>query len=573
MTMLSPAATYHAELRQQLDSVGRAISVQRGLLWLARGLAAGSVVVLGLVIWAWSRDTVKTLPIPLLVAVPVLVALLMALGSLFIRHNSRELARQIDRAARLHERSTTALELGLRGEEFPLALAQMRDAVEHLKRIDMLEAFPPRVPRNELLASFFIVLIAAIVGISPNPWLLRARASNPSITIAREQAQRVQRLADSLQPNDSAEIDALRQLVSKGARTMDARSNEPDAALNALQDLEEQVQQMSAGDDQLSAALAAIASALSSNQATQPLSDAINTGDMHQISQAARDLAQAVSNLSPQQQQQVAQALRDAAGRAGRVSQNIANNLSNAADGLDQAAAAAGAGDPSQSGQPGDGQQQGGAQGTQQASSALSQLSQSAAAADARQRAASQLESSRNALERALGRTQSRSGNSSSSATNQRSSGGQGNNGQGADGTGQSQDGNGQGQSGDQNGSGGDPSGSGSQGNSGGQGSDNGQGGGYSTGGDGQSQNTGGSRSGLDVITDPQQVPTNGNVAPDESSVNPYTSDASSGGANAAPESVQPSYSSRPTQGNDSGSIPLGLRDLVKDYFSSLDQK
>src|SRR5689334_16937598 len=213
MTMLSPAATYHAELRQQLESVGRAISVQRGLVWLARGLVAGSVVVLGLIVWAWTSDTVKNLPIPALVGVPLVAALLMSLGSLFIRHKPRELARRIDRAARLQERSATALELGARGEEFPLALAQMRDAVEHLKRVDMLEAFPLRAPRRELLATFFVVLVAAIVGFSPNPWLLRARASNPSITIAREQAQRVQRLADSLPANQSAEIDALRQLV------------------------------------------------------------------------------------------------------------------------------------------------------------------------------------------------------------------------------------------------------------------------------------------------------------------------------------------------------------------------
>ena len=74
-------------------------------------------------------------------------------------------------------------------------------------------------------------------------------------------------------------------------------------------------------------------------------------------------------------------------------------------------------------------------------------------------------------------------------------------------------------------------------------------------------------------ITDPQQVPSSGNAAPNESMMNPYTSDAGSGDAQAAPESVQPTYSNKPTQGNDSGSIPLGLRDLVKDYFSSLDQK
>ena len=317
MTMLSPAATYHAELRQELGSVGRALSVQRGLVWIARGLAAGTVIVLGLVIAAWIRGTVDSLPLALLVAAPIAAGGLTGLGSLFIHHNTSELARRVDRAARLSERSTTALELGARGEDFPLALAQMRDAVEHLKRVDLMEAFPLRVPKNELMTAFFVVVIAALVGFSPNPWLLRARASNPAITIAREQAQRVQRLADSIQPQGSPEIEALRQLVSKGARTIDTKSNEPDAALNAIQDLEDQVRQMSAGDDQLASALAAIASALASDPATQNLANAINTGDMRQISQAAKDLAQASAGLSGQDQQRVAKVLRDAAGQAG----------------------------------------------------------------------------------------------------------------------------------------------------------------------------------------------------------------------------------------------------------------
>jgi len=567
MTMLSPAATYHAELREHLDSVGRALSVQRGLLWLTRGLAAGTVVVLGLVIWAWARDAVKTLPIVLLVVVPLVVGLVTAVGSLFIRHNSLELARRIDRAARLHERSTTALELGGRGDEFPLAIAQMRDAVDHLKRVDLLEAFPLRAPKHELMTAFFVVVIAAIVFISPNPWLLRARASNPTITIAREQAQRVQRLADSIQPNDAAELDALRQLLSKGAKTVDARSNEPDAALNALQDLEEQVQQMSAGDDQIAAALAAIASALASDPTTQPLADAINTGDMRQISQAARDLAQSTKNLTSQDQQRVAKVLRDASGRAGRMSQSIASNLSDAANALQAAsgadaanAAQAAQGDPSQ-----DGQQSAG--GAQAASDALNQLSDAAAGADARQRAASQLQSSRNALERALGRTQSRSGSNSSSGSRS-SSGSQGSNGsQNAE---QSQGG--QGRGGDQPGGGMDGNGGDTPGGDQGNGGDLGQGGGYSTGGD-SPNHTGASATQLDAITRPEQVPTNGQVAPDQSSMNPYTSDAGTGNAQTAPESVQPVYSSQPTQGNDSSSIPIGLRDLVKDYFSSLDQK
>src|SRR6202022_1621289 len=140
------------------------------------------------------------------------------------------------------------------------------------------------VPKTELMTAFFVVVIAAIVGLSPNPWLLRARASNPAITIAKEQAQRVQRLADSIQPQGSPELEALRQLVSKGARAIDAQSNQPDAALTALQDLEDQVRQMSAGDDQLASALAAIASALASDPTTQPLANAINPGDLPQTS-------------------------------------------------------------------------------------------------------------------------------------------------------------------------------------------------------------------------------------------------------------------------------------------------
>src|SRR5712691_7722082 len=568
MTLLSPAATYHAELREQLGTVGRALSVQRGLLWLARGLAVGTVGVLGLVVWAWVRDGVAALPLLLLVALPLGLSLVTAAASLFIRHNTRDLARRVDRAARLHERSTTALELGARGDEFPLALAQMRDAVEHLKRVDLLEAFPLRAPRNELMAAFFIVVIAVLIGISPNPWLLRARASNPAITIAREQAQRVQRLADSIQPS-TAELDALRQLVSKGARTVDARSNEPDAALNALQDLEEQVRQMSAGDDQLASALAAIASALASDPATQQLSNAINTGDMREISQAAKALAAAASSLTGQDQQRVARVLRDAAGRAGRISQSVASSLADAADAMSAGAGAnASASDDGQMGQSA-GQSRSGAssQSGQSARDALNQLSNDAAAAGERQRAASQLESSRNALERALGRTQSRSGSngrsSTSSQRSQSSSSSQAGD-QGQGGT--------QGQPGDQAGDGMDGAGGGMPGGDQGNGGDTGQGGGYSTG--GQSQNRAGiSGSGLDAIFRPEQLPGGGSFTPDQSSVNPYLGDAGTGEAQTSPESVQPTFSNKPTQGNDSGSIPLGLRDLVKDYFSSLDQK
>ena len=75
---------------------------------------------------------------------------------------------------------------------------------------------------------------------------------------------------------------------------------------------------MSAGDDQLASALAAIASALAADPATQQLANAINTGDMREISQAAKDLAQAAGGHERPGQAARGQVLRDAANRAGR---------------------------------------------------------------------------------------------------------------------------------------------------------------------------------------------------------------------------------------------------------------
>ncbi len=54
----------------------------------------------------------------------------------------------------LRQSERECFQLGARGAEFPLAVAQMRDAVEHLRRVDLLEAFPLRLPKHELTAAF-----------------------------------------------------------------------------------------------------------------------------------------------------------------------------------------------------------------------------------------------------------------------------------------------------------------------------------------------------------------------------------------------------------------------------------
>src|SRR3954469_20929236 len=91
---------------------------------------------------------------------------------------------------------------------------------------------------------------------------------------------------------------------------------------------------MSAGDDQLAAALAAVASALASDPATQQLASAINTGDLREISRAAKELAQQADGLTGQDRERVGRVLRDASNRAGRASPSVAGELADAASAL-----------------------------------------------------------------------------------------------------------------------------------------------------------------------------------------------------------------------------------------------
>lgn len=573
MTMFSPAAGYHAAVRQELEQFGRILALQRVMAWSVRGVVVGLVLDLAVLTWAWTREATASLPSVLLVIPPLLLAVLCGLATSLVRQTTTALAHRVDATARLQERSVTALELGSKGEEHPLALAQMRDAVEHLKRVDAFEAFPLRAPATELIAALLLVLLSAALWFAPNPWAIRARATNPAIAAAREQAQKVERLADSLQSTSTPEIEALRDMLRKGAATIDTRSEDPEAALGSLEDLEARVRQMSAGDDQLASALAAVANALAGNPSTNDLAQAINTGDLRDVSRAARALAQQTEQMTPEQRAQTAQTLRDAANRAGRSSPQLQSQLDDAANALASPSSSQQGQSGSNSAQQGQSSQSAGQQGqgaSRSPGEALNDLSNSAASAAERQRAQNQLQNSRNALERSLGRTQSRSGSGSqSSSSRSNSSSSQRGASDGTDGSaadGQSQGGQ-PGNEGSQQGSG--------QGGQEGQGGQDGQGSqpgsGYGTGSSGQQ--LGGGVSNLDAITRPESVGSPNGFSPDMTSDNPNLGEAGDGTARAQDEQVSPTFAQRTTQGGDGSSIPLGLRDLVKDYFSSLDQK
>lgn len=558
MSLLSPVELYHAELRQQLGVVGRALALQRALAWVSRGLVVGSVIDFTLVTWDWTHGTAFSSQTMLLGGLPAALALAAAAAALIVRPSMTEVARRVDRVAALHERALTALELGKQKAEHPLALAQMHDAVEHLRRLDTFRAFAPNLPRRELAAGFALVAASASLALSPNPWLARMRDSmSPAEAVAVDQALKVQRVADSLLDTGSPQGQELRDALNQGARSVQASSSQPDSALQSLQNLQRQIADMSAGDSQLQAGLSAAANALASSPQTKALASAIDSGDPRQTAQALSKLAQQIAQMTPDQQAQLAQALNSAADQARNASASTADQLSAAAQALASPDSAA---------------------------QALNQLGDSAMAAADRQRAQDQVSSSTSALARALGQVPNASMQRAGQQT--RANGQAGQNGQSSSQSAQSGTSNraaggdqaaqsdqagqaDQNAQGNQGGSGqGDQNAAGNQGSANqGQNGQSGSSSGYSTG-DGMQPQTG-DASRVDSNGHIEQVPQNGQAAPDQSGVDPNLSRASNGSASAAAENVSPAYSTAATQGGSSQPVPQGLQDLVRDYFNS----
>lgn len=539
----SPFATSHAELRQRLDTLERVLAFQRVLTWASRGLAVGLLVDAVLEVVRWVQSGFGLLPPALLVGLPLVILLAAAILALLPRTSAPQLARRVDRAGGLQERVVTALELGERGLDYPLAIAQVRDALEHLRRVDPLELFPVRAPVRELAAAVAAALLVAALILVPNPLRARVTPANPAAAAVKDQATRVQSLADSIPDDSSGSLDQLRALLSQGAQTVSSQSNSPDNALTSLQDLQQAVRAMSSDDDSYAAALAAVQAALAGNQATQQLASAISTGDLQQVARAERELAQETQQMTPQDRAQLAQTLQQAASAAGGQSPALAQQLASAANSLSQ--------------DPGDA-------GAQQAGQALDGMGDTASAAGERQRASNQLQSSASALQRALGENPSSGVGRPTSPSGQST---QADAPSGADSSDQgSQPGSSQGQGQGDQGQG--DQGSAPQGN--GNGGDNSQqsGGGSGT---GTADHTGDPSLGG---AEPQlQQDSSGQDAPNQSSTNAYLSGAASGSSQAQAQQVNPSYAPGETQGGQGSGLPLGLRDLVRSYFSSVDQQ
>ena len=333
----------HTALTNLLRRWERRQRLQRTWLWLPRSLLPGLATGVALALWTRLRFAAPADELLLPGALLVGTGLLLLLAHVWLRPRpSLPLARKFEQEFSLNERLSTALELieGRIHSSAELAMRQIADARLRAQAVDARAHLPLRSDRRAwalvllALLAFGLMLRLPVAGVPP------AGQTDAQEAAIDEAAAAVERISEELE-RDSALPEELRQQLSRElARTAAVLGQEalsPEEAFAALAESAEQLeqqalslnesirQQMQALESAQAATGAELAAALQQLQDALPsLPDGEDTAS--RLERAAAALEES-NPLLAEALRQAAQALRDSQFQAASNSAQLASQL------------------------------------------------------------------------------------------------------------------------------------------------------------------------------------------------------------------------------------------------------
>ena len=583
----------HIILKGMVRQWDRRLRLQQSVSWFPRVLLPGLAAGIALALISRLRPWLLPEQIALITAIALVVSLVV--GGLVIwlwRRSTLSAARRFDLLLDLDERTSTALELleGRIRTDPELVALQVEDARTQARAARPGAHLPLRSnPREWGLVALLVIALALLL-LLPNPQADLAAQNAEQVAAIEEAAEDIREIAEDVASNadlSDPEREQLLEVLETTTQTLQQENISPEEAFAALSDSQAALQnQADLMNQRATGAQSALDSAANRLRDLAGENSAESQNSLQQALSALDNLAQNAQNMSSEQQQQAAQQLSDA-------SQAMQNSNPQAAQALQQAAEAMQNGDTQtaqQQAQQASSSMQQQSQQSQQTQQAAQQMSQQAQQA---QQAAQQVSQSAQQQSQQQGQqgqqSQSQSQIGQQQGQNPSSQQGQQEGQQGQPGEGQQQSQQGQqgeqGQPGSQQGQqqgNTDMSGAAvSSGAGDAPGSDTGQQQGQQAPPPDQNNNPDGvGEREYEPIYAPNRLnlPDNGQnqiiLEPDSSNA-PVTEDNfvenPSGDVTVPYNQVFSDYQNSANQALDSGYVPLGLKDVVRDYFTSLE--
>ena len=316
------------------------LRLQHSLDWLPRGLAVGLFVA---ILLAVSARLWPILPQSTLTILSIVLGLLGGVVALLIvwlwRRSPLELAQRFDQAFGLKERMSTAVEiaegqLSIRSAE--LATRQHDQALREAARVEPREHIPLRATWWEWLIPLALIgaMVAALYLPNPQDNVLAERRSIQQ-AIAQE-LEELRDLREEALENEELTADeqaAIVEALDHAIETLEQRGVTQEEALAALEATEEQLRDLSEEfAEAQQEALQAASDALEGTAADEAAEALQEGNDAEAASQSVEDMD--VEGLSDEEQQELAEGLESAAESLEGTNSEAAEAMREAAEAL-----------------------------------------------------------------------------------------------------------------------------------------------------------------------------------------------------------------------------------------------
>jgi hypothetical protein len=323
---------------------GLRLRLAESLTWgpwgAAAGLGAGLLLALTARLW-------PLLMLPWLAGLAALLALaggVVGLAIAWLRPRSlTRLARVFDRRFALAERLTTALEIGtgrLRAEP-ALAAAQLADALETAGRVNSGATLPLRLPRHALAALGALVVALTVTLWLPNPQeavLAQRAAVRAAVEEQVAELEAAREVVVEAAGLTEAEREALVQALDEAIAALDEGRATPEEALAALAQAEQALAPLQdPGATGVQAGLERAAGEMTDSDLTRSIAEALADGDYQAAAQALAAYAGTKGEmLAREEELELARELAQAAEALGASDPALAEQLTQAAQAIER---------------------------------------------------------------------------------------------------------------------------------------------------------------------------------------------------------------------------------------------
>lgn len=328
------------DLNQTLTGWMRRLRLQRALAWSLRGLILG--VVIALAIGLTGMFQARLLKEEYLVQVfffGIFGSFIFGVGAYLWPIQPLQAARNFDLAFHLDERISTALELSQNGKKGSenLIQRQLNDALTKARTVQVGREIPLRVQFREAILALLFIALASVVWFRGESWFQAARQARAVEQAVAEQTAQIEEILIQIQNNENLSEEQKQVLSDPLEQALQGIQENPslEGSVSILSSTGEKMQALS--DPQAEQAAQALQGAGQelAGQDGSPLQQAGENLAQGDYSAAANDLSNLdVSQLTPEEAQQLADQLQSTAESLQSTNPQLASELQNAAEAL-----------------------------------------------------------------------------------------------------------------------------------------------------------------------------------------------------------------------------------------------